>query len=323
MAKQPGDVEPEVSVAIVSICGSRHLRRCLGAVARQDYPGPIDVVVAYDPALRGIDALAVSFPSVRFAANTGQRTPLELASRAIRESRGRIVLLTEDHCVPHGDWVRRLAGELRPGRAAAGGVVELADGATATDWAFYFVDFFRYSDPVVDGDSPTLTVCNVAYRRADLQTLDDPPWAEFFHETAVNDALRQRLGALHLSPGPRVTMRRHVGLVAATRERYSFGRLFGCTRLRCETSSVRRLMFRTGAPLLPLVLMRRMIVKACRSPESRRQLVKGFLPLLAMVLAWSYGEWLGYLTGRIPENLTVAAELPAVDPSDEDQICTS
>ena len=176
-------MKASVSVAIVSICGPAHLRRCLEALRKQVDVAPFEVVVAYDPELKGLPDLAREYPEARFLATPGERTPLELAARALRESRGEVLLLTEDHCVPEPDWVRSLPLELRNGRAAAGGTVNVLRGAGATDWAFYFVDFFRYAEPVIDGPSPTLTVCNVAYRRDQLDALQGSGWRTFFHET--------------------------------------------------------------------------------------------------------------------------------------------
>ena len=151
-------MKPAVSVAVVAICSADHLRRCLSALMRQEGAPPFEIAVAYDPELREINEVAEVFPAIRFIANFGQRTPLELASRAIQATRGDIVLLTEDHCVPAPDWVRSMMSELRDGRAAVGGVVDIGADATPTDWAFYFVDFFRYADPIADGPSSTLTV---------------------------------------------------------------------------------------------------------------------------------------------------------------------
>lgn len=301
-------VSDRIGVAIVGICGPHHLRRCLAAVRAQESVSPGEIVVAYDPELAGIETVAHENPDVRFVANVGQRTPLELASRAIRECATEIVLLTEDHCIPHKDWVATLSAQVSKGYAAAGGVIELEANATSVDWAFYFVDFFRYADPVEDGPSPTLTVCNVGYRRAHLEALEDQTWKTFFHETAVNDALQHKFGPLHLSAVPRVTMRRHVRLGDAIKERYAFGRLFGCTRLRQVPSLGRRIVYRLGAPILPALLLGRMVRKALQSQELRGRLARGWVPLLLMVLAWSWGEWLGYLTDRYPASLTVAQE---------------
>jgi hypothetical protein len=244
---------------------------------------------------------------VRFVSNEGQRTPLELASRAIRETTGDVVLLTEDHCIPSPDWVRRMVEALVPGCAAAGGLVLQRAGVSATDFAFYFVDFFRYAEPATDGPSPTLTVCNVAYRRPDLDQIQDPPWREFFHETAVNSALRAKFGPLRLTPDGRVVMSRHVKLGDAIRERYAFGRLFGSTRLASATPAM-RLAYRLLAPALPPILLGRMLGKGLQSRQLFVDVLRSIVPLTLMVLAWSLGEWLGYLTGKAPADLTVAPE---------------
>lgn len=300
------DTPPALSVAIVGICSAGHLRRCLEALDSQEGAPYFETVVAYDPAIEGIDEVGNDYARVRLVCNLGQRTPLELASLAIRESRGAVVLLTEDHCIPSPDWVAKLSGSLTDDCGAAGGVVELAEGTTAVDWAFYFVDFFRYSDPVEAGESPTLTVCNVAYRRSDLDAVADA-WDDIFHETVVNNSLRRRIGPLCLGPGPRVMMRRHVRFRDALVERYVFGRLFGCSRLE-RTQGPMRVAYKLFAPVLPVLLLGRMFRKAIGSSRHRWQLISGCVPLTLMVLAWSWGEWLGYLTETRPRDLTVAAE---------------
>ncbi len=313
-------IRPAISVAVVGICGPDHLQRCLDALAVQRDAPAFEIVVAYDPSLQGMDAVERRYPNVRMSANQGQRTPLELASRALQNSRGEVILLTEDHCIPDVDWVRNLHGAFEDGCAAVGGVVRADDQATPMDWAFYFVDFFRYARPVVDGPSPTLTVCNVAYRRVDLEQID-PSWKDFFHETAVNDELSTHFGPLKLFGGARVTMRRHVRFIDAVRERYAFGRLFGCTRME-RTTQPRRLIYTLGALVLPGLLLGRMVHKALSDDSLRAQLTRSIVPLVALVLAWSWGEWLGYLTRRRPQDLTVAQEvedlkIPNADSQDE------
>lgn len=304
-----------VSVAIVSICSAAHTERCLRAVLRQQGAPPFEVVVAYDPHIPEMAALAERFSDVRFVANAGQRTPLELASRALQAASGGLVLLTEDHCVPAPDWVREMVSSQRPGRAVVGGRVEIGAGAsatatpTATDWAFYFVDFFRYAGPVSEGPAPSLTVCNASYKRDELAEVRDA-WGDSFHETAIHERLRGRFGSLWLCPRSSVTMERHVALRDALFERYAFGRLFGCTRV-AYVSRGRRLYYALLSPLLPLLLMGRMAAKALQSATLVRGFLRSIVPLTGMVLCWSWGEWLGYVTGRPPHSLVVAPEIRA------------
>lgn len=302
--------EPSVTVAVVGICSPAHLERCLSGLRNQREAPDFDTVVVHDPHIAGIPEVAERYPSVRVVSNEGQRTPLELAARAIQEATGDVVLLTEDHCLPSPDWVGVLVREvMQPDRAAVGGLVETDADASSVDWAFYYVDFFRYSRAVPAGPSPSLTVCNVAYRRDHLDAVADT-WQTIFHETAINDALSSRFGPLWLAPVARVSMRRNVQFGDAVYERYAFGRLFSCTRLEFA-SGLRRLYYLLFSPALPLLLLTRMGRKAAGDRASRRRFLRSLPQLTALVMAWSWGEWLGYLTKRRPASLVVAPEIRA------------
>jgi hypothetical protein len=57
--------------------------------------------------------------------------------------------------------------------------------------------------------------------------------------------------------------------------------------------------------------MGRMMSKAFRSPKLAASFLRAIVPLKLMVLAWSWGEWLGYVTGEHPRSLVVAPEIRA------------
>jgi hypothetical protein len=303
-----GDAEiKSVTVAVVGIAGAPQIERCLQALAAQVDAPAFDTFVVYDPNLLDIPELKARYPHIPMIANEGQRSPMELAAKAVQLATGDLVILTEDHCVPRPNWVRALYEAQGPGRGAVGGRVETDADVPPVDWAFYLVDFFRYMGPVKRGPTPTLTVCNVSYRRAYLDQIR-PFWSTLFHETAINDALRERFGPLWMEPAAEVRMRRNVSYNDAVYERYAFGRLFGCTRLQF-CSALKRLYYCVFAPALPLLLMWRMGRKSSEVAHTRAKYISALGPLLAMVFAWSWGEWLGYLTKRRPESLVVAPEI--------------
>ena len=302
---------PTVAVAVVCICSAEHLAHCLEALRRQEGAGTFQIVVCHDPAITGIELVAQRFPEARVSSNPAERTPLELAAAALRSCHADVILLTEDHCVPRHDWVRSMLAARAPGRAVIGGRIEIRPGASALDWAFYYADFFRYAAPVSAGPSPTLTVCNVAYEREQLDAIRDV-WSGSFEEPAVHNALRQRFGVLWLTPDSEVAMRRSVSLYDALAERYAFGRIFGHTRI-AHVSTARRCLYALIAPALPMLLLGRMTRKATKSPRLAGNFARGFFPLAAMVLCWSWGEWLGYVTGRPPRRLALAPEQPSTD----------
>lgn len=275
---------------------------------------PFQVVVCHDPALTGIDAVARQYPEARISSNASERTPLELAAAALRGCDADVLLLTEDHCIPRRDWVSSMLAARAPGRAVVGGRIEIRPGASAVDWAFYYVDFFRYAAPVKEGPSPTLTVCNVAYDRARLDAIRDI-WSTRFEEPAVHNELRRRFGVLWLTPDSEVSMRRSVSFGDALRERYAFGRIFGHTRV-AHVPTARRCLYASLAPALPLLVLGRMTLKALSSPALASRFLRACVPVASMVMCWCWGEWIGYVTGRPPRRLILAAEqLPDRAPS--------
>jgi len=300
---------PTVAVAVVCICSAQHLAHCLEGLRAQVEAPPLQIIVRYDPTLAGIEQVARRFPEAHVGASPDERTPLELSAAALRACDADVVMLTEDHCVPRQDWVRRMLDARAPGRAVVGGRMEILSGSSAVDWAFYYADFFRYAAPVAEGPSPTLTVCNVAYDRSQLETIRSL-WSERFEEPAVHNALRERYGVLWLTDSSEMVMRRSVSLRDALRERYQFGRIFGHTRIT-HVSTARRSLLAAVSPALPVLLLGRMLAKALKSPSLRRDFARSFIPLAAMVFCWSWGEGLGYVTGRGPRSLTLAPEQPS------------
>jgi len=286
-----------VSVGVACTTSAEHLTRCLTSIRSQRDAVTFDVTVVHDPAI-SIDACRTEFPEFHFVANTGQRSPLQLVSRLLHECKGDLILLTKDHCIPAPDWIRRMVEAQAPDRAAVGGRVEPAPDASAIEWAFFFIDFHRYTAPIDNTWPSSLTVCNVSYRHERLATIREV-WQDVFVETAVNDALAARFGRLWIEPSSEVTLHRQLTLREAVAERYTFGRLFAYSRL-ANTSGQKRVLYVLFTPALPLVLLRRLTSAATRSRHHTRALTRAWLPLTLMVLGRSIGEWFGYITGRPP-----------------------
>ena len=301
--------EQTVTVVVVAICNLQNIERTLLSLRAQHEAPHFDVVVAADPRLGSLDKLKAKFSDVRFFSREGCRTPIELAALGLKAARGDRILLTEDSCLPDPFWVRSLALSPYVGRGAVGGVIEAGDSVSAAMWAFYYVDFFRYMSPSASGRSPTLSVCNVAYLRSDLNAIYDL-WKDGFLETDVHNALREKFGPLEICKGAVVRVRRNVRFRDAVYERYAFGRLFGSARVAHATKG-RRAYFSAFSPALPVLLMGRMTAKAMRNSQTRGKFVKSLPSLVTMIAAWSWGEWLGYVTSKRPRRITTAPEIEA------------
>ena len=296
----------DVSVVVVAICSLSQLERSIQAIESQVSEFVFEVIVVEDPRLGDLDRLKLRFPEVVFLSRPDCRTPIELTVMGLRAARGDRVVLTEDSCIASPGWLSSIASVSPEGYGAVGGVVEGTPGISNAMWAFCYVDFFRYMRPVSEGRAQTLSVCNVAYRRADLVALE-AGWSEGFHETEMHGLLEEKFGPLWLCPAAEVRVRRNVTFGDAVYERYAFGRLFGATRI-AHSPAKRRLWFAAVSPALPFLLMSRMAAKARTDAALMKRFRAAFPALLLMVLAWSWGEWLGYVTGRRPRRITTAPE---------------
>lgn len=274
------------SVAVIGMGDAAALERCLTALAPQN----ADVVVTYDPSI-AYGGLPERYPNVRFVKNVGQRSPLELASRAIQETTHEHVLVTKDYCIPDPNWVASMSRALEHS-AAVGGAVDVPDDASDLEWAFSIIDLYRYASPLPDGIAPSLSVYNAGYRRSALERLAYD-WRTHFAEAEVNAALAAAEGPLRWVASSRVVVRRDVDWLHAVRERFTLGRVFASKRLE-HASSIERMKWRLGAPAVPALLLAR-IARARRLDNDR--LRRGLLPLSALLLARGGGEWVGYLAG--------------------------
>ncbi len=300
--------EPELSV-VVSVAGGRDsLLRCLEGLAAQEDAPSFEIVLPYDDSIADVADAAAGFARVRLvpmghcATARPPRTPTgqhELIDRrrsaGLAAARAALVALLEDRVVPHPDWARNMVEAARAGAGVVGGAVQCT-AASPLARAICLCDYSRYQPPFEGGRRAYVTDVNVCYSRELLEGTRDA-WEERYHETTLHWALERKGATLWLDPRPVVD---HHGegkpLRAVLRERLEFGRLFASTRAR-ESSVARRAVLAALAPLLPAVLFARLVRQAARR-RSLRELA-GAAPFVGTLLvAWSAGEMMGYITGR-------------------------
>ncbi len=309
-----------VVVAIVSDTtghpDTAHLEPCLESLARQPFASSTEIIVPFYPAVERITSLKTRYPDVNFLevadlkTNTGRSGSREhhdeLRARGLAVARGRIVALVEDHGIVAPDWSARLIEAHAGASAAVGGAIENGIDRPL-NWAVYFCDFLRYQNPLPKGETAIVSDANVAYKRVALESIR-PIWQEIFHEASVTAALRARGMKLILEPAA-VLHQHRLGLriISALRERFVWGRSYAATRARLARLS-QRVFWAVFAPALPVLMVARMTLMAFR----KRRTMNAFLMTLplttALVVSWSCGEWIGYVTGRANSTGAQAAE---------------
>lgn len=311
---------PRLSVVVVVLGGADYIPRVLKALEGQTDVEEFEIVVPCDDRVPNPAALAKQFPRVVFFQVEGRRSYAELRAIGVRRSRGAVVALTEDHCIPQSDWAAQILRAHEAPHAAVGGAVEKLEPDTALNWALYLADYVRYQNPMPEGMTMHLTDCNVTYKRSWLTTIADV-WRDEFHEPIVHAALRAAGGTLWFSPRVVVKQQRSVRLIDAIRDRYAFGRLFGGGRV-ASAPLMRRMVFAAAALLLPFLLIARVAGHVFRKRRSVGAFLHALPALSLLSTVWALGELVGYLTGRPGAGLRPSALKAASEGRTEERAAT-
>jgi hypothetical protein len=303
------DSSPQLTVVVALVSGSvDHLRSCLSSLEKQRFPG-LEILVPYDDPVADVTSLGDEFPLVEFihaegldtaAARSGSSREHHDSIRTVglRRARGCAVAMLEDVGEADPGWCRGLldALERHPDAGAVGGGMGCGS-ARLLNRAVCLSDFWRYQLPLPESTSPFASDANIAYRRDVLESLREV-WEDDFHETVVNEALFDRGYQIWLTPAATVYQQRgRLKWGEAIKERIVWGRSYGGTRVK-GISFVKRLPFAAICPLLPAVLTSRVVRIAWRRGNFWSGCFPALPTLILLFIMWSYGEMVGYLSGR-------------------------
>jgi hypothetical protein len=299
----------DLSVVVTIVAGGDRLVRCLDRLVNMPSTARVELLVPFDSMADLAPDLMAAFPSVRFldlgtprlnhdpASMAGQHELYDRRTAAgLKAARGEVVALIHDTCEPRADWADAILAAHRQGHSVVGGAIEHA-GQGSRDWAVYFHDFARYQLPLRSGPAFAVSDANVSYRREVLHRVG-PVWASRYKELQVNRALQQ--GGTTLWQCPEIVVHHRpigAGLGRLLHERFAWGRLFGATRA-AEFGQVRRLIYVVASPVIPALILGRIVRKAIRDRRNRLPLFRSFGILLLLTLAWTAGEFVGHATGR-------------------------
>jgi hypothetical protein len=274
------------SVVVPCTGGEEMLEGCLASLEPQRADAEVIAVGAWDAAAR--ERLSRLFPWTTFVDAEGGTSVFVRRSQGLARAKGSRVLLLEDHCRPSSGWLQALA---TTAHATAVGPVASGSSRSLATFALYLVEYSALMPPLAEGPIAARLAVNASYRREALLSVAEV-WREAFHDNEVHDALRAAGHAPHAVAEALVESRLELPLGAACAHLFSGGRRFGGY---CDRRALRVL----AAPLLPFVLLGRILARvARRQPGSLPRALLSAPVILVLVTAWSLGEGLGALAPR-------------------------
>jgi hypothetical protein len=290
-ARSPTPEGCRLTVVVASAHGPEPLERCLRALVPQVREGESEVVVAGTFS----DAQAAHYPHVAFLPLPPRTTGPELWGEGIAHARGALVAATETLTVPSPTWVRDVLAGWDPARPIVGGAVEPTRPRGLVSWAAFFCDYGQFMRPLQRGRADELPGNNTVFERALLDRV--PAFTHpAFWKTYWCQALEAAGVPLAADPAFVVYDAKAYRLVPFLTRRFRHGRCFAGMR-RAEMSRARRALFAAGSPLLPAVLLTRILRRLVPKRRHVGALAASAPVIVLAVAAWSLGEAVGYAAG--------------------------
>ena len=315
---------PAVSVVIPARDAEATIVEAIDSVLAQDYPGPVEVIVADGSDTSGTsDLVRRRFPEALVVANLRRNAAAGL-NAGIRVARARIVARCDAHAVLPSGYLRRAVETLgRTGAANVGGRLrpagrtcfERAVGLAMTIGLGAGDARYRLGGP----EGPVDTVPFGVFRRDALDAVGgfDPAMARN-EDYELNWRLRERGETVWFDPLLAVGYRPRGSLVRLARQYYGYGR-WKLVMLRRHPASLRvrqlaapaLVLGLTVSPVLawtstagavaaaalPAVWLLALVLGSVAAGVRRREpaAVLAPLALAAMHLGWGAGFWLSFV----------------------------
>jgi glycosyltransferase involved in cell wall biosynthesis len=223
-------MSPVWSVVIPTRNRADCLRKCLRALAAQDYPRErFEVIVVDDGGSPGIEIGADLRKELEIALVRQPRSgPAAARNRGASLARGQFLAFTDDDCEPVPDWLSELERVLRTNpKALAGGRVLNALGRNPYSTASQLLIDYLYAEYTRDGQPRFLTSNNLALARGAFLQLGG--FDESFERAAAEDRAfsehwRSNGGDLRYVKGPVVHHTHDLTLAGFLRQHFEYGR---------------------------------------------------------------------------------------------------
>ncbi len=291
----------ELSIVVAVTEGGTVLGACLAALEAQ-ISGIAAEVLVIDGTKSGTAASwAPDCGCMRTLQLPAQPEVPVLWQAGIDASRGGIIALLVDSCIPRREWVRQILRTHQADCAVIGGAIDLAPRLGTVDSAIYFCRYSRYMPPFAATFLDDLPGNNCSYKRAALMGVQDE-WADGFWETFVHRKMCARGDRLLCVPEILVHCVGSASGLSFLRVRFNHGRRFAARRAK-DMSRKQRTLRALVFPLIPFVMLMRIAARVWEKRRYRARFLACVPLLLIFLTAWSAGEFLGYLVGYSTQNL--------------------
>ncbi len=276
----------------------RTIRRVISCLNAQTVRDQLEIViVAPAGADLGLDAEALEgFAGIQLV-EVDRVNPMSRARAAgVRAATAPIVFIGETHSFPHPGFAEALIHAHAESWDAVVPGIANANPESAFSWAGFLMDYGPWLEALPAGQIPGGPTWNVAYKRDVLLDIGDNLASALSHGDDLAVALHARGHRAYFEPSAKLDHANISQPVGWFQQRYLCGRMVAASR-KARWPRSKSLMYICASPLIPFVVLSRLI-RPVKSLAQSRTLPLATPPLLiAGAIARAIGEVIGYALG--------------------------
>jgi GT2 family glycosyltransferase len=279
---------PRVSVIIPAYNSEGTIAATLQALERQTFKDFETIVVDSSPGEATAELMADRFGGVTFHHSSQRLLPHAARNLGIELAGGDLLVFTDPDCVARPDWLVHLVAAHEQGHAVVGGAIETEGGWL--EQGIHLSKFSAWTSGAPPGPREDLATANVLWARSLMERVGPFSADRWSGDTELSWRARSEGIELRFEPAAVVSHSHDTGLRAAWRERYVRGQDFAQMRMNAgDWSRSRAALHLLAVPLVPAVLLGRVLARAARGRDLRRAILTAPIQLFSYV-GWSLGE---------------------------------
>lgn len=287
----------KISVIIPSYNSSQTIERCLTSLEQQETSEKFEVIVVDSSTDNTKAIVEARFPNIKLYFFNDRKYAGVARNFGVSKSSGDIIAFTDADCFVESNWINQIvAAHQETDMPLIGGPIANGNPESYLGWAYYFASFNRFLPRTGVYQYTDLATGCLTIKKWAFEKYGDFSEDRFGEDTLFCWKIAEAGYPLLFMSNIKVYHTNPENWQELISKKIQHGKVFAQVRVRkYNFSPCKRLVYILGSPLLPLLLIYRCTKEVLKAPIYWRYFCQ-VLPLIFLeLLAWSYGEFLGYL----------------------------
>jgi glycosyltransferase involved in cell wall biosynthesis len=288
--------KPRLSVIIASYNPGDLLERCLESLQNQSTDKTFEIIVVDSSTNGPIQRMGEKSPTVRLYPFPERKFCGDARNFGLSVTRGDIIAFIDADCRADPNWVDQILKAHQSPLLAIGGAISNGNPDSTIGWAAYFCEFSQWMPNTHPRQMTDIAGANMSYKRKIFEE-----YGRFIEGTYCSDTdfhWRLKRGGHNLWFNPSILVFHcNIDQIGRfLRHEYDHGRSFARVRRNHQDfSEFRRMLYLIFSFLIPSWLFLKIGLRNLNNRIFISHFIKTIPFLMVGLVAWSLGEWTGYL----------------------------